>query len=245
MRTTRRVAALLAALVGCLGAVAYAAAPREPLAPVPPAGRAQPAGGLPRPSITQHPERIAASAAARFGFAARGRGLRFQCRLDGRPWSACRAPVTYSRLSPGAHAFSVRVLGAGGRHGRSARFRWQVLEPKELSILPQLAQLRPLYPGAAPQALPVTISNPNPVPIRVIRLEVAATASPPGCGSAENLVLEAAKLSSAAPLAVPAGGSVSLPASLAPAIQLRDLPTSQDACQHATFPLSFSAEARG
>jgi hypothetical protein len=30
-----------------------------------------------------------------------------------------------------------------------------------------------------------------------------------------------------------------------PAIQLRDLPFNQDACQGARFPLAFSGEARG
>jgi hypothetical protein len=245
MRTTRRVTALLAALIGCLAAVAYAAVPREPLVPAPSAGRAQPPGALPRPSITQHPDRVATSTAARFGFSARGRSARFQCRLDGQPWSACRPPVAFTRLSPGAHAFSVRVVGHRGQHGRSARFRWRVLEPKDFSIAPQLSELRDLYPGAPAQALPVTISNPNPVPIVVTRLEVTVTASPPGCASAENLALEAAKLSNAAPLTVPAGGSVALSAPTAPAIGLRDLPVSQDACQHATFPLSFRGEARG
>jgi hypothetical protein len=31
----------------------------------------------------------------------------------------------------------------------------------------------------------------------------------------------------------------------APTIQLRDLPVNQDACQSASFPLSFSGSARG
>jgi hypothetical protein len=95
--------------------------------------------------------------------------------------------------------------------------------------------------------LPLTIENPNPVPIFVTDLRVAATADPPGCAREENLSLIAASLSSAAPLRVPAGGSASLPAPgvSPPAIQLRDLPVNQDACQGARFPLAFSGEARG
>jgi hypothetical protein len=122
-----------------------------------------------------------------------------------------------------------------------------VLEPKEFSIVPRLSGLGALYPGAPPQLLPVTIVNPNPVPIFVTGLAVSATVDPNGCASAENLSLVASSASSATPVEVPANGSVSLPApnASAPSIQLRDLPLNQDACQGARFPLSFSGEARG
>jgi hypothetical protein len=194
-----------------------------------------------------HPNKLATSTTAKFAFAVRGSKPRFQCRLDGRAWSACQAPVAFSKMPVGSHSFSVRVLVAGGRHGRSSRFRWRVLEPMDFSITPQLAGLGALYPGAPAQVLPLTITNPNPVPIRVITLTVSATADPPGCGSAENLVLTGASASSASPIKVPASGSVSLPGpgGSAPTIQLRDLPVSQDACQKAQFPLSFSGTARG
>jgi hypothetical protein len=236
---------LIAAVGGiaCLGAIAFAAAPREAGTA---AGR-QPAAQLPRPAITEHPNRVATSTIARFGFSAGQRIQRFQCRLDGREWQACRAPVAYAKLAPGDHAFSVRALGRRGRHGPAARFRWRLLEPKDFSIVPQLAGLSPLYPGAPSVPLPLTIANPNPVPIRVTSLQVAATADPPGCTSAANLVLVHSSVSSARPLRIPAKGSASLPApnASAPAIQLRDLPVNQDACQNALFPLAFSGKARG
>jgi hypothetical protein len=122
-----------------------------------------------------------------------------------------------------------------------------VLEPKDFSIQPQLAGLGALYPGAPAQALPLAITNPNPVPIFITSLQVRATAEPAGCGSAENLVLTRSSASSAAPIKVPANGSVSLPAPgiSAPSIQLRDLPVNQDACQRTQFPLAFSGTARG
>lgn len=245
MRTARRVVALLAALAGCLGAVAYAASPRQPAPEAPNPGRAG-AGALPKPSLRQHPDALAVSASARFAFAATGRRPRFQCRLDGRPWGTCRSPVLFTKLSPGSHRFGVRVAGVAGSHGRPARFRWRVLEPKDFSIAPRLAGLGALYPGATPQPLPLTVSNPNPVPILVTGIAVAAGHGGPGCGS-DNLVLSPAGVSKAAPLEVPANGSVDLPAAgvSAPAIQLRDLPVSQDACRGKTFPLSFSGSARG
>lgn len=231
--------------IACLGAVAYAAAPRETGAP---AAASKPAATkLPRPTITQHPDKVAVSTSARFSFTSSRRGLRFQCRLDGRGWKACRAPVTFTALTAGVHAFSVRVLDGRGRRSAGTRFRWRLLEPKDFTIEPQLAGLSPLYPGAPAAALPVTITNPNPVRIFVTGLQAAATASPAGCSSAENLALAPSSVSSAAPLRVPARGSVSLPAPgvSAPTIQLRDLPFNQDACQNTQFPLAFSGKARG
>lgn len=246
MRTARRVIALLAALAGCLGAVAYAASPRQPAHPAHYPGPAG-AGALPKPSLRQHPDALEVSASARFSFVAPGRRPRFQCRLDGQSWSSCRPPVAFARLSPGSHRFAVRVFGPGGDHGRSASFRWRVLEPKDFSISPRLSGLGDLFPGAPPLSLPLTISNPNSVPILVTSITVAAGASAPGCGSADNLAINDAGVSKAAPLRVPAHGSVNLPAAgvSAPAIQLRERSVNQDACQRTTFPLSFSGSARG
>lgn len=247
MRTTRGVVAVLAAIAG-LGAVAYAAAPQGSTpAPAPKPERVQEAGSLPKPKLTMHPSKLATSTSAKFGFSVRASKPRFQCRLDNRSWSTCQSPVAFSKLAIGSHGFSVRVLGARGRHGSATRFRWRVLEPMDFSITPQLAGLGALYPGAPPQALPLTITNPNPVPILITGLQVRATADPPGCGSAENLVLTGSSASSAAPIKVPASGSVSLPAAgaSAPSIQLRDLSVNQDACQRTQFPLAFFGTARG
>jgi hypothetical protein len=231
--------------IACLGAVAYAAAPRGSGDPT--AASRPTAAQLARPTITQHPDKVELSASARFDFTASRRGLRFQCRLDGRGWKACRAPITFTRLAAGIHAFSVRALNGRGLRSAGARFRWRLLEPRGFTIVPQLAGLPPLFPGAPAAALPVTITNPNPVRIFITGLRAAATASPAGCSSAENLALAPASVSGAAPLRVPARGSVSLPAPgvSAPTIQLRDLPFNQNACQNTQFPLAFSGKARG
>lgn len=246
MRTTRGVVALLLGVAG-LGAVAYAASPRGAgpgSAPTP--ERSRGTASLPKPKITMHPDKVSPSSSARFGFDARGRNRRFQCRLDKRPWAACKSPFLANRLAVGLHGFSVRTA-IRGKHSKAARFRWRVLEPKDFSISPQLGGLRALYPGAPAQILPLVVSNPNPVPIFVTSLQVRTTADPPGCAGADNLNLFDSNASDAAPIEVPAGGSVSLPApgASAPAIQLRDLPVNQDACQRAQFPLAFSGKARG
>lgn len=249
MRATR--GALIALLAGVVGlvAVAYAAPKKHSAIPgsTPKSERSQGVASLPKPKITMHPEKLATSTSAKFGFTVRSGKPRFQCKLDGRAWSACQAPVSYSKLAIGSHSFSVRSIGARKKHSRTARFRWQVLEPKDFSIVPQLGSLGTLFPGAPAQSLPLTIANPNSVPILVTSITVSASSSPPGCASAENLILTGASASSASPIQVPANGSISLPGpdGSAPTIGLRDLPVSQDACQGAQFPLSFSGTARG
>ena len=47
----------------------------------------------------------------------------------------------------------------------------------------------PLYPGAAPSPLPVSLRNPNAVPIFVTAVQVAVSADPAGCDSATNFEL--------------------------------------------------------
>jgi hypothetical protein len=247
MRTTRGAIVVLAA-VAALATVAYAASPHgsQPgSAPIP--ERSRGSASLPKPKISMHPDRVSPSISAKFGFTARGGKPRFQCRLDKRAWSACQSPVTFNRLAVGTHKFSVRTAGKRGAHSTAASFGWRVLEPKDFSISPQLSNLGSLYPGAAAQALPLTIANPNPVPILVTSLDVSAAADPAGCPSSENLLLGGAGISASNPLTVPANGSVGLPAPgvAAPTIALRDLPVNQDACQRAQFPLSFSGSARG
>jgi hypothetical protein len=247
MRTTRGVLALLVG-IACLGAVAYASSPRDSHpGSAPMAERSRGSASLPKPKILSHPEKVAPSTSARFTFGAGGRNPRFQCRLDGRRWAACRSPLVLSKLTVGEHGFSVRTAGGRGAHGKAARFRWRVLEPKDFTIVPRLAGLGALYPGAPLQSLPLTIANPHPVPILVTSLQVRATGDPAGCSNTENLILIGASASSSAPIKVPAGGSVSLPAPgvSAPAIGLRDLPINQDACQRTQFPLAFSGTARG
>jgi len=246
MPRTGRAIALVAALLGCLGAVAYAAVPSHSHHG---AAKAKHAArrGLPRPRLKQHPDAVAVSTGARFSFTAHGHRPRFQCKLDGGRWRACRSPFVVNGLAAGTHRFAVRTHGRGRAHGRATVFRWQVLAPKDFSISPELSSLAQLFPGAPAQALPVTIANPNPAPIFITDLTVAATSDPPGCASAANLVLSPAGISPAAPLRVPPHGSVRLPATGvgAPSIGLRDLPVNQDACQGASFPLSFSGSARG
>jgi hypothetical protein len=94
----------------------------------------------------------------------------------------------------------------------------------------------------------VTVSNPTGADLRItsITVAVAADSAAPGCPSAVNIRLVQSSVSAEAPLTVPAGGSVTLAdAPQAPQIVLLDLPdVNQDACQGASFALSYSGTAQ-
>jgi hypothetical protein len=256
----------LIAAIGCLGAVAYAAARPEGRGAeggVVAKGKRKRSPHPPPPRFIEvpNPPAIGSEAQFRFHVAPRqqapgspqsGSGgaprapRRFQCQLDGSGWSACSSPHVAVGLPPGEHAFAVRALGRRGNPGRAVRFLWQQLEPKPFSIEPQ-GTSEGMLPGDPPQSLPVLISNPNSVPIEVTSLTVAFAEDPPGCPGDPNFELVPASASLPAPLTVPAGGSVSLPSATvaAPTISLRDLPVNQNACQGARVQLTFSGQAHG
>jgi hypothetical protein len=104
-----------------------------------------------------------------------------------------------------------------------------------------------LMPGAA-TAIRLTLTNPNSVPIYVTALTVsiAADSTPAGCSSASNVQLSQSNASSADPITVPAGGSVTLTsAPRAPVIMLLNLPgVNQDVCKNKSFALTYSGSAR-
>jgi hypothetical protein len=104
-----------------------------------------------------------------------------------------------------------------------------------------------LKPGVA-TAIRLTLTNPNDVPIYVTALTVsiAADSTPPGCISASNVQLTQSNASSANPITVPAGGSVTLTsAPRAPQITLVNLPgVNQDVCKNKSFALTYSGSAR-
>lgn len=201
----------------------------------------------PRPRITRRPARTTLSTRVAFRYVDRQADVDFQCKLDDAGWRRCGPRVAYRGLAVGVHRFLVRAEGKGGARSLPAQFGWVQAEPKSFSIAADLSGLSRLYPGAAPVALPLLVSNPNSAPISVTALRVAVTGDPAGCGSRENLELIPATASRTRPLKLPAGASVKLPANgiSPPAIALRDLPVNQDACQGAQFPLAFSGEAHG
>jgi hypothetical protein len=55
--------------------------------------------------------------------------VRFECRLDSKPWRTCTSPRTYKHLRPGRHAFRVRAVGAAGPDPTPALRKFKVLRP--------------------------------------------------------------------------------------------------------------------
>ena len=189
----------------------------------------------------------------------------FQCRVDGEAWSDCQSPYRLTDLEPGSHHFAVRVFNREERVGEPTAVDWRQTVP--VTIAPQQVaapsapdhEVKPqqftivalhnpedLYPGLAPTPIPVSVTNPNDVPIEVTAISAAVSEAPPEC-SAENFELTPAGVSAAAPLVVPAEGTVELPSGglEAPSIRMLDLPVEQDACRGAEIPLVFSGEAQG
>jgi hypothetical protein len=137
-------------------------------------------------------------------------------------------------------------LNRRGLSGPVAHYRWSQLEPKEFEVQ-LLGSVEDLMPGDPPRELPVQVRNPNPTAIEVTALAVSVAPEAPACAAEPNFAVTPSSLTPAAPLTVPAGGTVNLPTTVAtaPMLALRDLSADQNGCQGATIRLLFSGEARG
>jgi hypothetical protein len=200
----------------------------------------------PTPSLTGYPSQTTTSTTATFTFTDGEHGVGYECSLDDDGASACGSPKSYAGLDPGRHSFSVRAVDAAGNRSRWASYSWTVTRAttRDFSISGNANAL--LYPGAPAQPIALTLSNPNSVAIYVTSIQVSVTASSsPGCSPATNLALTQSSASSAAPVRVPAGGTVTLPAQgvSAPTIRMLNLPVNQDACKNARFSLGYSGSA--
>lgn len=200
---------------------------------------------VPTPRIARRPNQFTGASNATFSFSDRMPHVRFQCRFDGSSWRPCAPGVTYWGLRAGEHDFFVRAVRTPALASYAASYDWRVMAPLSASFSISSGPIGPLYPGAAPLTIPITLTNPNSAPIRVSRISVTITGSPPGCDGATNLSLVQSNASSAAEVVVPAGGSVTLPAQgvAPPTIALIDLPLNQDACRNGEFSLQFSGSA--
>jgi hypothetical protein len=202
----------------------------------------------PAPYIARHPGDPTGAKTATFAFTDGEADVAFQCSIDRRAWRNCTSPFSYRRLSLGEHLFRVRALDPPAIPSPITQFDWHVTAQQiieNFSIAAGEIVGGPLYPGAPPQAIRVTLTNLDSFPIFVTSLTVTVPSSPAGCDSATNLSLTQSDVSSAAPVKIEAHGSVTLPAQgrSAPTIQLVNLPVSQDACQNANFPLNLTGSA--
>jgi CSLREA domain-containing protein len=82
----------------------------------------------PRTRVLRQPRRVPEGGVARFAFTSDEPGSRFQCRLDGGRYRACKSPRRYRGLRPGKHVFRVRAVDAAGNVDRTpVKRRFEVL----------------------------------------------------------------------------------------------------------------------
>jgi nitrous oxidase accessory protein NosD len=68
----------------------------------------------PQTKIVMAPKKTLHGKRARFGFESDEAGSSFQCKLDGKPFRACRSPKKYEEVKPGRHVFAVRAIDPAG-----------------------------------------------------------------------------------------------------------------------------------
>jgi hypothetical protein len=86
----------------------------------------------PDTTITSGPANPTTSTSASFAFSSSETGSTFECKLDSGAYGACTSPKSYSGLSTGSHAFSVRATDAAGNTDASpATWTWTINPPAD------------------------------------------------------------------------------------------------------------------
>jgi hypothetical protein len=84
--------------------------------------------GAPQTTLRRKPGKRIHDRTPTFRFASDEHGSTFQCKLDGKPFKACRSPFTTRRLSYGPHSFKVRARDGSGKLDPSpASYRFKVV----------------------------------------------------------------------------------------------------------------------
>jgi hypothetical protein len=173
----------------------------------------------------------------------------YECSKENGSFQPCTTPHTYvvETTNNGQHQFAVRAVDAVGNISGVASYSWKVDKGslQNFTISGNLALGDLLYPGGVVRTIPVTFGNPNGITVYVSELTVGINASslPVGC-QASWFQITQSNVSSVNMATVAAGGSQTLPAGSvsAPTIRLLDV-GNQDACEGATFQLTYSGSA--
>jgi hypothetical protein len=197
----------------------------------------------PAPVITSAPPNPSTSTTAQFSFSDTATAVSFKCQLDGGGFSSCSSPVSYANLSDSSHTFSVHAVDQAGNVSTDTSYSWQIVQSGGMPF--QISGNAPglLYPGAAPQTIPVTLTNPNSVPIDVTSVTVSLTSPSGVCDASTNFQLIQSSVSSTQPVVVGANASVTLTGAQAPSIQMLDTSANQDGCESVKLTLSYTGSA--
>jgi hypothetical protein len=103
--------------------------PPAPPAAISPAPALQPKLTLPETTITAKPPAKTHDRTPTFRFSSPAGGAAFQCKIDAKPFVACRSPLTTKSLSYGPHTLQVRAVTAGGSDPSPARSHFKVTRP--------------------------------------------------------------------------------------------------------------------
>lgn len=196
------------------------------------------------PVITQYPDDPTTANLAHFAFTDGSSNVTFQCQLDGGGYSSCKSPQTYNLLSSTSHTFYVRAVDPHGVASAAASYSWTILANKTFGITGHLSQ--PLYPGAQPQPLDLTLQNAYNFALQVTSISVAlASTNTAGC-STTNFVVSSQFTGT---VVIPANTTESLTAAGAtsgqlPELQMIDTGTNQDICRGASLALTYSGQAQ-
>jgi hypothetical protein len=107
----------------------------------------------PPPTITGTPS--PKDSTPTFGFADSEGGVSFECKLDSRPFTACKSPKKYARQADGSHTFKVRAIDDAGNKSAATSYTWTI--------------------DTVPPLLTITQAPPNPSPDSTAHFEFRAT----------------------------------------------------------------------
>jgi len=98
-------------------------------------GQGGASGNPPQTLLTGRRHRKTRDRTPSFRFAADEGGVRFQCRVDAKPFRACRSPYTTHRLGLGHHRFEVRAVDdSGQRDPTPASYGFEVVAGQQSSL---------------------------------------------------------------------------------------------------------------
>jgi hypothetical protein len=205
----------------------------------------------PAPVLTTEPTDPTYNATNNLAWSDSEAGVSFQCSLENGAWEACSTPYTYviATSNYGQHQFAVRAVDGAGNVSAARSYQFKYEKGLATSGLPfQITgTVKGLTLGVW-KPIAVRISNSNGVVmyVRALNVTVAADSSSSGCLNSANIVLQQSNVSTSLRVAVPANGSVVLPAqnAIAPQIRLKNLPAvNQNVCKNKSFSLSYSGTA--
>jgi hypothetical protein len=88
--------------------------------------------GAPQTRLQSKPAKKLRNRRVTFRFASNEPGSTFQCKLDGKPFKACKSPLTIKHLSLGPHTFKVRARDDSGKlDPKPASYRFEVVAKRQ------------------------------------------------------------------------------------------------------------------